>query len=141
MHPLLVIAAVAITAAVIWKRYGGRLSREFGAQWNRRGIITLGKGSDGKPVVAHCPQRLVARSSDQISWEIRDPQHTGAEVWLKDFKLNGSPRRLFRGEDADRKGRTAISDVLGERLELGLYTYAVFLNNKLADDPEIQIKG
>jgi hypothetical protein len=140
MNPLLALVAAGIAAGLLYRRF--RRKPRHGAVPKKLDVtITLG-GTAQNPTVDACPLDIVAAPGDHVRWTISDPGSTGAEVWLKGFRLKGTPthKDLFDGPDASRKGRTEIRDKVKRNAEVNHYDYEVWLNGRLAADPDILIK-
>lgn len=144
MQPFLLLVAAAIAAALVWTRYARRLSGGARSMQPRLDATIILGGTASNPTVQVCPDPLDARWGQQVRWKIKDPANTGAEVWLTGFKPKGSPskRDPLVGPEQNRKnkGNSEILDVVKRGAEKGLYDYEIWLNGKMAADPDIFIR-
>lgn len=140
MNPLPALVAAGIAAGLLYRRFR-RKPRHGAVPKNLDVTIVLG-GSAQKPQVDACPPDIVAAPGDRVHWKISDPNATGAEVWLKGFRLKGTSTKkdLFDGADDARKGKREIRDKVKRNAPVDHYDYEVWLNGNLAADPDILIK-
>jgi hypothetical protein len=148
MQPLLLLVAAGAAAALIFKRYGRKFAGGSGGSGampsKLEAEIVLG-GTASQPTVHVCPDPLDAMWGQKIRWTIRDPQNTGAEVWLTGFKPKGSSTKKdpLVGPDQDRKNKAnpkEIRDKVKRGADEGKYDYEIWLNGRMAADPDIIIR-
>jgi hypothetical protein len=144
MHPLLLLTAAGIAAALIWKRFGHKFIGGGPMHSRLEATIILG-GTAANPTVHVCPDPLDARWGQQVRWKIVDPQNTRAEVWLTGFKPKGTSmgNDPLEGPDHGRKNTHTpheIKDKVKRGSQRGLYDYEIWLNGRMAADPDIMIR-
>lgn len=141
MHPLLVLAVAAGLAALMWNRYRRKPALVGAMPSQLEATIVLG-GTPAEPTVQVCPDPLCAAPGEDIRWTIQDPQNTEAEVWLTGFKPKGSNTKNdpLVGPERNRMHKKTIVDRVSPAARKGLYDYEIWLNGKMAADPDILIK-
>jgi hypothetical protein len=93
------------------------------------------------PVVDTCPERIVARRNDPVSWAITNAGSQRVTVMLAEFgddPLEKTDRD--RAVDVDPGETKRIHDKVKSDAAFKLYHYEIYLNGSPALDPEITIK-
>ena len=111
---------------------------------NLEETIVLG-GTPEHPRVQDCPKLLIAARNQRIVWHIDDRAGTNAEVWVTTFKRKngGEPEDPLAGPPGNRKAKghlQKIRETVKADATAVVFEYEVWLNGKMAVDPEIQIK-
>lgn len=145
MHPLLLLAGAGVAAVLLWKRYRRGPGGGTGAMPSTLEATIILGGTPAAPIVAQCPAVLDAKRGEQIRWKILDPEVTGAEVWLTNFKPKGSSTKKdpLDGPDDRRKNKhqpREIRDKVKRAADEGKYDYEIWLNGRMAADPDIIIR-
>lgn len=145
MHPLVLLAAAGLIAALIWRRRKRKFGGGTGSMPSKLDVCIVLGGDAANPRVETCPDEIDAMWGEQIRWTIKDPNGTGARVWLTGFRPKGSSTKKdpLVGPDQDRKNTKdpkVIRDTVKRGADAGKYEYEVWLNDKLTADPDIIIR-
>lgn len=142
MLPWIVAAAVLVIAYVVYtssRGKGGTKGEPPGLKPKRLEttiFVTAG------PTVPE-PVALRGCEGDQVVWRI-ESSIGPVEVWIPNFKHDGNPgvRDPLEGPNAGRKnppGQTTIRDRIKRGAQTGRYKYDIYVNGKLALDPDLEV--